>query len=234
MLLRVFDYILIRPVEGLLTVAFFSLALVVAITVHEFSHALSATQLGDPTPRSMGRLSLHPLAHLDPLGSAMMLLAGFGWGKPVPVNDAYLRIGPRQGMAVVAMAGPLSNVLVALLLAVPLRAGVVTGDFVGFSVFFGGYENLSGYVMGSLVFWNLLLASFNLIPVAPLDGFKVAVGILPREASRPFAQLEPYGPVILLALIMSSYLVPGLNILGSVIRPIINALAVVVLGGQIW
>ena len=147
--------------------------------------------------------------HLDPLGTAMILFAGFGWGRPTPVNPAMLRTGPRSGMALVSIAGPLSNILVATLAAVPINAGLVDSESVGFALFWGNSGEIAGYVLGSLVFWNLLLASFNLIPLAPLDGFKVAVGVLPREAALQFARLERYGPAILLSLIMLSFSSPG-------------------------
>ena len=234
MLFRVVDQLQDSPFRALVTLASFFVALVVAITVHEFSHALSATQLGDDTARRQGRLTLSPLAHLDPLGTAMILFAGFGWGRPTPVNPAMLRTGPRSGMALVSIAGPLSNILVATLAAVPINAGLVDSESVGFALFWGNSGEIAGYVLGSLVFWNLLLASFNLIPLAPLDGFKVAVGVLPREAALQFARLERYGPAILLSLIMLSFVVPGLNILASVIRPILNTMAAIVLGGHIW
>lgn len=109
MLFESFSQIQFDPFRGIVTFATFSLALVLAITVHEFSHALIATRLGDPTSKRLGRLSLNPRAHLDPVGSMMIILAGFGWGKPVPVNPDYLRTGARSGMAVVSLAGPISK-----------------------------------------------------------------------------------------------------------------------------
>ena len=222
------------PFDGLVTLLSFCFALVVAITFHEFSHALSATLLRDPTPKSQGRLSLNPLAHLDPLGTAMILFAGFGWGRPVIVNPIYLRSGERSGMAAVSIAGPLANVLVAAAVAVPINAGLISPAAVGFAVFRGQPADVAGFLIGSVIFWNLLLAAFNLIPLAPLDGFKVALGVLPREASIQFAQLERRGPAILLSLIMLDYLVPGVAILAGVIRPILNTLSALVLGGHIW
>lgn len=234
MLLRAFSQITSSPFEGLVTVFTFCLALALAITVHEFSHALAATQLGDPTPRRQGRLSLHPLAHLDTLGTAMLLFAGFGWGKPVQTDPRYLRIGPRSGMAVVSLAGPLSNVLLATLASIPLRTGAVSSGPVGFLLFQGQPQDIPGFVIGSVLFWNLLLAAFNLIPIAPLDGFKVALGVLPRELAFRFARLERYGPAILLTLIMLPFLIPGTNVLSPLIRLILNALSAIILGGQIW
>ncbi len=192
MLFESFSQIQFDPFRGIVTFATFSLALVLAITVHEFSHALIATRLGDPTSKRLGRLSLNPRAHLDPVGSMMIILAGFGWGKPVPVNPDYLRTGTRSGMAVVSLAGPISNVALASAFALFIKAGVVDSPFVGFSLFRGGTEDILGYIIGAVVFWNLLLAAFNLIPIAPLDGFKVALGILPRDILEPAAgRIQP-------------------------------------------
>ena len=223
MVFAVLDQLLSDPLRALVTLASFLLALTVGFTFHEFSHAFSATRLGDPTAKRQGRLSLHPLAHLDPLGTAMILLAGFGWAKPVPVNAASLRTGPRTGMALVSFAGPLANVLVAMIAAIPINAGLV-GDEAYRGVFEADPGDIIGYFLGAVVWWNLLLASFNLIPLVPLDGFKVAVGVLPREASFKFAQLERYGPTPLLLLVMLGLVVPGANIFATVIHPIINAL----------
>ena len=105
---------------------------------------------------------------------------------------------------------------------------------VGLRLFGGGPGDIAGYVLGSIIFWNLLLAAFNLIPLVPLDGFKVAVGVLPREASDQLARLERYGPAPLMLLIMLGFLLPGPSILGLVLRPLINVLANLVLGGQVW
>ena len=129
--------------------------------------------------------------------------------------------------------GPLSNVLVARVAAIPISANAVNIGFVGFRSFSGNTDDLAGYIVGSVVFWNLLLATFNIIPVAPLDGFKIVLGILPREAAFRFARLERYGPAILLSIIMMD-LLTDVNILTNMIRPILNTLAFFVLGGHIW
>ena len=223
----------VAPFDALVTLATFVFALVTALTFHEFSHALVATVSGDPTAKRLGRLSLNPMVHLDPAGTAMILLAGFGWAKPVPVNPANLRTGERPGMAAVALAGPLSNVVMATILAIPIHAGVVTSAFLGFTVFRGGLDDIPGYVIGSVIFWNLLIAAFNLIPLAPLDGFRVALGILPRDLATSFARLERHGPAILMGVILIDIMLPGPGILSSVIGPILNLLSVVVLGRQL-
>ena len=234
MVLAAFDQLLSNPFDGLVTLVVFCVSLVAAGTVHEFSHALSAALMGDLTAKGEGRLSLNPAVHVDPFGAVMFLLAGFGWFKPTPVSPWRLRPGERTGMALTSLAGPLSNIMLAMVVAVPVAAGAFGTDAVGFTLFRGGPGDVAGYAAGSFIFWNLLLAAFNLIPISPLDGFKVAVGVLPAEASERFARLEPYGPRILMVLIMLDYLVPGVRILGSVIGPIVNALAILVLGTLLW
>ncbi len=226
MLIRSLDLLIDRPMDGLVTIAAFLVALAAAITFHEFSHALSANRLGDLTATRQGRLSLNPIAHLDPLGSVMILLAGFGWGKPVPVNAYNLQAGERSGMALVAAAGPVSNVLMAVLLSVPARVGLVALPVVvGYVPFSGGPGELAGYFLQSIIYLNIVLAAFNLLPIAPLDGFKVALGLLPREAAAPFARLERYGPMILLGLILLDYVMPGRGILSIILGPIVRGLA---------
>lgn len=228
MILAVLDQIQDSPIRGLVTLAAFLLALLVGFTFHEFSHALSANGLGDRTAKRAGRLSLNPLAHLDPLGTAMIIFAGFGWAKPVPVNASYMRVGPRTGMALVAAAGPLANIFMATAAAMPINLSLVGQD--GASLTFSGQiGDLAGFFLLSVVYWNLLLAAFNLIPLVPLDGFNVAVGILPREAANWFAQLERFGPAPLVLLVMLGLLLPGPGLFSAVIRPMIDAMASIIL-----
>ena len=232
MLFRVLDQLQTSPLYALITLLTFALGIVVALSFHEFSHALSAHFLGDNTARSQGRLTLNPAAHIDPLGGVMLLVVGLGWAKPTPVNPSYLRGDPRSGMAIVALAGPVSNVLIATVAALPIRVGLIDSEAVGFQNFFGG--NMVEYVVASFVFWNLLIAAFNLLPIAPLDGFKVALGVLPRDAAVSFARLERSGPNILILLIMSGFVL-GFNPLFTLwAQPVINLLALLVLGSRIW
>lgn len=204
------------PVGALINLAAFAAALAVGITVHEFSHALAAMRLGDDTAQKQGRLTLNPAAHLDPVGTILIFVAGFGWGKPTPVTPERLRIGERAGMAAVALAGPASNMVVATLAAMPLRMGTLPG--VG-----GGVD---AQVLSALTLWNVVLAVFNLLPVAPLDGFKVALGVLPRALARPFAKTERFGVIILLGLLLLDGVL-GIGLLSRVISP---AIGVVVRG----
>ncbi|MDP6452826.1 MAG: site-2 protease family protein [SAR202 cluster bacterium] len=234
MILRILDDFQRDPAQAIITLLAFSLSLVVAITVHEFSHALAAASLGDRTAQSQGRLSLNPVAHLDPVGTALILFAGFGWGRPTPVNPfQFLHTSPRQGMALVSLAGPISNIVTASLFAIPIRAGLTDSGAFGFALFGGAANDILGFFLFHMVFWNLILATFNLLPVAPLDGFKVVLGLLPPEAARSFARLEQYGPGILLLIIMLDFTLPGPGILSSFINPILNVLTTVVLGRQV-
>lgn len=224
----------------LLFAAFFGaavFALVIGVTFHEFSHAIVADRLGDRTARSMGRISLHPRDHLDPAGSLFLLLAGFGWGKPVPVNPSRLRHGPQTGRAMVAAAGPLSNIVLASAAAMPIQMGVV--DWWNpltrpFTISAWGVPEYAGLFLGAMVFFNLVLAVFNLLPFAPLDGFSVAVGILPRDLSITVARMEQYGPPILMILLVLPIFTGGqLSILHSVMGPLINGLARTIVGHDI-
>src|SRR3990172_513663 len=159
-----------------------AVALLVAITVHEFSHALAAYQLGDYTAYRMGRLSLNPLVHLDPVGTILLFVAGFGWGKPVPVNPYGLRNGARSGMAMVAISGPLSNLSLAALLGLVVKLDLLPSRFpslLSYQLFpaLDG-QRLLANGLALLIFYSIILAVFNLIPIAPLDGFNVALGVL--------------------------------------------------------
>jgi Zn-dependent protease len=182
--------------------------LMVAFTIHELAHAWSADEMGDNTPRRMGRLTLNPLAHLDPLGSIMLLFIGFGWAKPVPVNPYALRYGPQMGMAIVAAAGPFSNLIMALLAAVPFRLGVLS-PFGAQST--GLLPTPSGFLI-EFMFINLLLMLFNLIPIAPLDGSKILRGFAPREWDGVLLNLERWGPFMLMGLVFL-----GRGVLGAII-----------------
>lgn len=182
-------------------------SLVVSITVHEFAHALAADKLGDPTPRSHGRLSLHPLAHMDPLGTLAILLTWFGWGRPV-VFDPYNLRNPRRDAALISLAGPASNLILAGILAVLLRLLPVTP--------------LVFLSLGSVMKLNVILAIFNLIPVHPLDGGKILIGFLPRELAYEWnAILSQYGMIILLFLIFPF---SGVSPISFIISPVVSAI----------
>ena len=194
-------------------------ALIVAITVHEFSHALAAERLGDPTPRLMGRLTLNPLAHLDPIGTIMLLIARFGWGKPVQFDPFNLR-NPRRDAAIISIAGPVSNLLLATVAAVlfhiiiNLRFTLMTNTVISLVV----YSVLA--LLQPIIMLNVILAVFNLIPIHPLDGFAIVRGILPEEYARQWQELEGYGMIFLIFLIFPIF--GGVSPISQFMSPIIN------------
>ena len=181
-----------------------AVALLIAITIHEFSHALIAYYFGDNTARRQGRLSLNPIVHLDPIGTLMLLFVGFGWGKPVPVSP-YL---PRKEMAGVAFAGPLSNLAFGALIFLPFRFGNLVPP-----------EPLV-YIL----FFSIILALFNLIPIPPLDGFNIFMGLVPDRFSDKVHKFVVYGPIILV-LIIAADMFLNLGILNRVLFPSVSFLA---------
>jgi Zn-dependent protease len=194
--------------------------LLTAFPVHEFAHAWTADRFGDDTPRRQGRLTLNPIAHLDLFGSLMLIVAGFGWAKPVPVNEYALRRRSPAGLMWVSLAGPLSNLGMAILAALLLRlAYAVNLNFIPYQVLY--------YVLFFLfqfVWVNLFLMLFNLLPIFTLDGEKVLDYFLPANLARGLESIRPYGPMILMAFI---FVLPmlGVDIIGSVVRPVLNFLA---------
>ena len=195
------------------TFIFFVIALVIAITIHEFSHAWVATLLGDPTAKLSGRVTLNPISHLDPLGTIMIFLAGFGWGRPVPYNPNFVRKG-KLGEALIALAGPVSNIIMAFLFALPARIYFwQTGVFPTDNIF---------RFLAIVVTLNVLLAAFNLIPVPPLDGSKVLYLILDKLSLGhvDWAAFERVGPMVLLAVIFAERLF-GISIIFRILEPFI-------------
>ncbi len=192
-------------------------AILIALTFHEFAHAYVAYRFGDPTAKNMGRLTLNPLAHLDPMGTIMIFLIHFGWAKPVPVDTRYLG-NPTRDMMWIAAAGPLMNLSLALITGILIRIFLAT-DLL--------YSNPSGG-MGTLfqmlrysLYINLALAFFNLLPIPPLDGSKILAGVLPRSYAPTLYMIESKGPMVLFGIIMFGW-VTGFHVLGVVIGPFIN------------
>lgn len=175
------------------------ITLVIAFTVHEFSHAKVADSFGDDTPRVNGRLTLNPLAHLDIIGTLMLLLAGFGWAKPVPVNPYAIGRKSPAGLMWVSLAGPASNLGLAILAAIPLRLGWVTRAT---SVINSGFMPTPYEFLSEFIFINLLLMLFNLLPLAPLDGDKIFSYFAPPPMARVLDVIRPYGSIILIALLV--------------------------------
>lgn len=175
--------------------------LIVSITIHEFAHALTAFKLGDPTPKLQGRVTLNPLAHLDPLGSVLMLLFGFGWGKPVEY-DVYNLNEPKRDTGLISVAGPISNIILGSTLIVLSRV-------------FGIQEfMLVAYI-------NFFLAFFNLIPIYPLDGFNVVLSLLPYELAEKWRETEKYSLIFILVLVFT-------NIPSIIVTPISSFLMVTI------
>ncbi len=209
-------------------------ALLIAITVHEFSHALAADRLGDPTARRLGRLSLNPIVHLDLTGTLMLLLVGFGWGKPVPVNPWAFGRSALRSMSLVAFAGPLSNIVTAAIVGLAFRLNVLEWPFSTVGKVSGSpLESFVAQFLVIVIFYNLILAVFNLIPLAPLDGSKVVLGILPRDMAAAFHRMERWGPAILLGIIFIDWFT-GAGILVRIIGPVVNGLSSMIVGQRMF
>ena len=185
-------------------------AILIALTFHEFAHGLVADWLGDRTPYNQGRLTLNPLPHIDWMGFLMLMIFKFGWAKPVQVDPRNFKgVSMKTGMMLVSLAGPGMNMLLAFLgmlalkLLTPYQAGQWTGLLIP--------------LLQPLVYINLILAAFNLIPVPPLDGSKILAGILPDSGAQLMYSLEQYGPLILLLLIVT-------NMVGKILWPLVNFL----------
>jgi Zn-dependent protease len=195
-------------------------ALVIAITVHEFSHAFVAQAQGDLTAKQLGRVTLNPLKHLDPLGTLLIFVAGFGWGRPTPVNEANLRNG-RHSMVLVSLAGIVANFATAILVGAFLRAGLlqelVTGRYIAADV-----EPAVRVFLRVILSLNIGLALFNFLPVAPLDGFSVLYNLVPKRVA---GWLRPYrdaGPGVLMLIVFLPRLLPqlsSLDVLGILLGP---------------
>jgi Zn-dependent protease len=190
--------------------------ILLALTFHEYAHGYVANKYGDDTAKRMGRLTLNPLAHLDPLGTIMIFLVHFGWAKPVPVNPYRLR-DPKKDMLKISVAGPLANMLLALMSGILLR---VIFASVGAPYQHSIIALLIFMVVMSLQI-NLALAIFNVLPIAPLDGSKILFGLLPAKYEKVIYFLERYGPFILIGSIIFGR-VTGVPILGGLIWPFVG------------
>ncbi|NCT55254.1 site-2 protease family protein [bacterium] len=193
---------------SIFTLLFLLPVLLLALSIHEFAHAYAADKLGDATPRMMGRVTLNPLKHLDPVGTALLVITAlipgptFGWGKPVIFNPYNLK-NPKRDTGIIAFAGPLSNIAMALL---------------GFGTLYIGFGTIPEVLIAIIlqfIIINVVLATFNLIPIYPLDGFNVISSILPNELSEQFKETYRYGTIILLLLIFT-------GTTGKILGPVIN------------
>jgi Zn-dependent protease len=184
-------------------------ALVLGFTVHEYAHARVAFALGDLTAYLQGRLTLNPVSHIDPFGALMFLLVGFGWARPVPI-DPY-RLG-RRGTLLVAIAGPLSNVAMAFVAGLPIRLGLLDPG------------NPLAAFLAYFALFQIFLAVFNMLPIAPLDGWKVLLGLVPPQTAAQLSRYESYGPMILLAVLLLGA-VGGASVLQTVMGPFVRFLS---------
>lgn len=208
-----------NPFAFLLSVA----ALILAITFHEYAHAYVADRLGDPTPSLQGRLTLNPLAHLDPLGTIMLLLVRFGWGKPVQFDPFNLR-HPRRDAALISLAGPGMNLSLAILSSVILRI-LLTIPFAAASPLMM-ILSLAMQFLVVFITINIILCVFNLIPIHPLDGFKIVGGILSEDKAREWYQLQSYGIVFLMILMFFPFSGPSFinNLMSPPVSFLLNIL----------
>ena len=184
------------------------LSLLYAITIHEFAHAWVSDKLGDPTARLLGRVTLNPLAHLDPLGTAALLLIGFGWGKPVPFDPFNLE-NPKRDSALIALAGPASNFISIIFAVIAFK---LTGIL----------------LIVPFIQLNLILGIFNLIPIHPLDGFKIVGGLLSKHQAEEWYQLERYGMYFLLFMLLP--IVNGQSLVSRILSPILDNILRLLLG----
>ncbi len=183
-----------------------AISLVVALTIHEYAHAKVADTLGDPTPRANGRVTLDPRAHLDPLGTILILVAGFGWGRPVEFDPYNLR-NPKRDTALIALAGPASNIILAIILS------ILANLF--------GADNLITNIIPLMIMMNISLAIFNLVPVFPLDGEKILHGILPTELALEYSRaMHQYGTLIIILLLLP--IAGGTSPISALISPAIS------------
>lgn len=204
------DFILLAP------------PLLLALTCHEFAHGLVAYNLGDPTAQRAGRLTLNPLKHLDPIGTIAFFLIKIGWAKPVPVNPLYFR-NPKKDMLLVALAGPLANFVLAVISALLLKFSLLLVSLFQYTAAAQMLLlPLSAMLLAS-VWINLVLCFFNFLPIPPLDGSRILVGLLPDRLAASYQKLEKYGFILILLLAYS-------GILSKIILPLIDLVQKLLVG----
>jgi Zn-dependent protease len=186
------------------------ISILAAISIHEFSHAWAADYLGDPTPRLQGRLKLNPLVHIDNIGMLFLLFFGFGWGKPVQF-DPYNLKEPRRDAAIISIAGPSSNFILAIILSLLIKLFI----FSQLSILI----TISALIFIPMIKMNIILGVFNLLPIHPMDGFKIVGGILPEEKAQEWNQLQRFGIIFLILLIFP---INGSSMLSNILQPIVD------------
>jgi Zn-dependent protease len=201
------------------------ITLVVALTFHEFAHGWMAKRFGDDTAERAGRLTLNPLAHLDPIGSLMLLFVGFGWAKPVPINPYVIRRSGKGALLLVSIAGPLANFILAILASIPLRLALFSVQSVSANILPTPY-----YFLAFFFQINLALMVFNLIPIPPLDGHEVLSFLLPPDLADRWDRFgAQYGILILIFILMVAPML-GFDLIRQVLQPAIQFLAKLLLG----
>jgi len=188
--------------------------LLLALTLHEFAHGYVAYRFGDPTAKNAGRLTLNPLSHLDPIGTLAFVFIKIGWAKPVPVNPMYFK-NPRQDMLWVALAGPATNLLLAVVSAILLRIVSAVVGILPYSALLEAIVVPFSWMLVASVWINLVLCVFNFLPIPPLDGSRILTGLLPEHMARAYVSLEKYGFILVLILAFT-------GILSMIISPIIR------------
>lgn len=196
-----------------------------SLVLHEVSHGWVANRLGDPTARQLGRLTLNPISHLDRGGTLAFLIIGIGFAKPVPVNPFRLNMDPRKGMALVAAAGPLSNIAIAAIFSIPFRLDWITTD--------SPLDSSSIYAIafGLIILYNLILGIFNLMPIPPFDGYRITVGLLPREYAISFSKLEKHMNIILVVFLALVFFTPWIS---YIISGGVNFFSKILTGGDLF
>ena len=188
--------------------------ILLAITFHEYAHGWTAMKFGDPTAKMMGRLTLNPLVHLDPIGTLMLFLVHFGWAKPVPVDPRYFS-DPKRQMLWVALAGPVANMILAFF------SGILIIGFASSNFMFSSNTALIGNMLVYSLQINLALAVFNMLPIPPLDGSKILRGLLPYEYEHIAFQMEQYGPWVLMSIILFG-MMTGVSLFWIFIGPFVG------------
>lgn len=200
--------------EIILKIIILAPPILLALTLHEYAHGYVAYRFGDPTAKSIGRLTLNPLKHLDPIGTLAFFLINIGWAKPVPVNGAFFQ-NPRKDMIWVALAGPLTNLFLAIASAIMAKIILIAAQSAPES-FLVLFVLRPLFIMAEASVWiNLVLCIFNFLPIPPLDGSRILMGVLPEDTARTYASFERYGFVVILILAFT-------GILGKMIFPVIN------------
>jgi Zn-dependent protease len=190
--------------------------ILVALTFHEYAHAFVANRLGDTTAKEQGRLTLNPLVHLDLLGTAMLFIASIGWAKPVPVNPFAFK-NPKRDLLWVSLAGPGSNLLLAFIFGLACRIlGVESLQNPGY-----GVAGIINFLVGYGMVVNIVLAIFNILPIPPLDGSKILMGLVPQKYENHFAPLMRYGPTLLIVIIAMGF-IAKIPILWFIINPFVK------------